>query len=129
MDPFTVEHFVKWAKELELDNGDRWEVEDYFARYLEDVFKGFQRCWLIVPEGNGKTTNLAGLALYHCEFLPQRGYVPWAAATRQQAEIGYRQAAVFVSSMPKAKRPRCYDGYRWIKFANGARIEVFAAEA
>ena len=83
---------------------------------------------LFVPEANAKTTGLAGLALYHCQFRPN-AFVPWAASARDQAEIGYTQARVFAQSMPKAKRPRCYDGYRRIQFANGSRIQVFAAGA
>jgi phage terminase large subunit-like protein len=126
--PFTLPHFVEWAKRLELDNGEPWEVEDFFAAYVEDVFAGFQQCWLVVPEGNTKTTGLAGLALYHCEFRP-RAFSPWAASARDQAEIGYRQAVTFVESMPAERRPRCYDGYRRITFANGSRIQVFAAGA
>jgi phage terminase large subunit-like protein len=127
-DPFTVGHFVGWAAERRLDNEEPWLVEDYFARFVEDVFRGFPQCWLLVPEGNAKTTGLAGLALYHCEFRPT-AFVPWAASARDQAEIGYTQARVFVESMPLASRPRCYDGYRRVQFENGSRIQVFAAGA
>jgi phage terminase large subunit-like protein len=128
LDPFTVDHFREWAKPLELDNGEPWIVDDWFLSFVEDVFAGFRQAWLIVPEGNAKTTGLAGLALYHCEFTPH-AFVPWAASARDQAEIGYTQAKVFVSSMPKNRRPRCYDGYRKIRFANGSEIKVFAAGA
>lgn len=127
-DPFTIGHFVRWAEQLRLDDESPWLVEDYFARFVEDVFAGFQRCWLLVPEGNAKTTGLAGLALYHCEFRVN-AFVPWAASARDQAEIGYTQAKVFVDSMPMVQRPRCYDGYRKIQFGNGSRIQVFAAGA
>lgn len=123
-DPFTVKHFQEWARGLELDNGEAWEVEDYFLGFVDDVFAGFSQCWLLVPEGNAKTTNLAGLALYHCEFLPN-AFVPWAASARDQAEIGYTQAKLFVESM--RVKPRCYDGYRRVRFGNGSRIQVFAA--
>ena len=54
-----------------------------------------------MPEGNGKTTLVAGLALYVIEFK-QDAYVPVAASTRDQAEWIYRQAAGFVSA-PSAK--------------------------
>ena len=106
-------------------------VEDYFLRFLEDVFAGFSQCWLLVPEGNAKTTNLAGLALYHCEFLPN-AFVPWAASARDQAEIGYTQAKLFAESMRlpavgKHANPRCFDGYRRIQFENGSRVQIFAA--
>ena len=127
-EPFTVPHFRAWAKELELDNGKKWVVEPYFESVLEDVFSGFPLFWLLVPEGNAKTTNMSGLALYHCEFRPN-AFVPWAASARDQAEIGYTQAKVFAESMPKKQRPRCYDGYRRIVFPNGSRIQIFAAGA
>jgi phage terminase large subunit-like protein len=124
LQPFTVGHFKKWAGLLELDNGEPWKVDDYFLAFVEDVFAGYPQAWLIVPEGNAKTTNLAGLALYHCEFRPN-AFVPWAASARDQAEIGYRQAKQFTDSMPSP--PRCFDGYRRIGFGNGSRIQVFAA--
>jgi phage terminase large subunit-like protein len=122
--PFSVDHFRVWASSLELDSGERWVVEDYFLGFLEDVFAGYSQCWLLVPEGNAKTTNLAGLALYHCEFL-KNAFVPWAASARDQAEIGYTQAKLFAQSLAPA--PRCYDGYRRIQFANGSRVQIFAA--
>lgn len=124
--PFSVKHFEEWAKGLELDDGNAWVVEPFFLRFVEDVFAGFQQAWLVVPEGNAKTTGLAGLALYHCEFR-RNAYVPWAASARDQAQIGYTQAKVFAMSMPVGRRPRCYDGYRRITFANGSQIQVFAA--
>jgi len=133
LEPFTVGHFVNWAALLRLDNDEPWQVEDYFARYVEDVFKAKEleeltRLWLIVAEGNAKTTNLAGLALYHCEHL-KRAFVPWAASSRDQAEIGYQQAAVFGDTWVWDVKPRFYDGYRRIKFPNGSRIQIFAAGA
>ncbi len=100
----------------------------------------------MVPEGNGKTTLLAGLALYHCEFRPF-AVVPVAAASREQAEIMYRQAEGFVlrserlyasvhSPIQAAKGKRktdvprflCLEGYRRINHHKGGRIQVFAAD-
>ena len=57
---FTIDHFRSWALDLELDNGKQWEVEDYFALYLEDYFAGTPENWLLVPEGNAKTTARLG---------------------------------------------------------------------
>lgn len=128
MKPFTAEHFERWALGLELDNGDQWVVEDFFLAFVEDLFSGFPINWLLVPEGNSKTTGLAGLALYHCEFR-EMAFAPWAASARDQAEIGYTQAKLFAQSMPPGRRPRCYDGYRRIVFPNGSRIQIFAAGA
>jgi hypothetical protein len=140
-EPFTVEHFAAWAGELELDSGDRWELEPFQEAFIEDVFAGHSVCWLVVPEGNGKTTLIAGLALYHIEFT-KSGYVPVAASSRDQAEWIYRQAEGFVvrsdiedRDMSRSvhvevpHRFRCLEGYRRIRHdATGSRIQIFAAD-
>src|SRR4051812_1515327 len=128
LEPFTLEHFRVWAAELVLDTGEGWTVEDFFAAYAADVFAGFRECWLVVPEGNSKTTGLAGLALYHCEHRPT-AWVPWAASSRDQAEIGYRQAEGFVL---RARRVRAVvkgqEGYRRVKnIGEGGRGPGIAA--
>jgi phage terminase large subunit-like protein len=127
--PFTVQHFQAWARELELDNGEPWEVEDSFAAFAKDYLAGIPECWWIVPEGNTKTTSLAGLAGY---LLEHRTFanIPWGASARDQAEIGYRQLEGFISRSDRL-RPmmRCFDGYRRIvnKETHG-RLQIFAAD-
>lgn len=139
--PFTLEHFADWAKQLELDNGEQWELEPFQASFVSDVFAGNKVCWLVVPEGNGKTTLISGIALYHCEFRSD-AYVPVAASSRDQAEWIYRQAAGFVSrneledptrsTAAQNTTPhlfRCLEGYRRIRHdANHSRIQIFAAD-
>jgi phage terminase large subunit-like protein len=127
--PFTVEHFRAWALELVLDNGEQWVVEDYFALFLEDYFAGVPENFLYVPEGNAKTTSLGGLAVYCNEFRPQ-AWIPWAASSRDQAEIGYRQAEGFVLRSPRLRSlMKCQEGYRRIKnLQTGGRIQIFAAD-
>ena len=144
--PFSLKHFRGWAADLILDTGESWHPEPFQEAFIKDLFAGWPECWLVVPEGNGKTTLLAGLALYHCEFRPY-AVVPVAAASREQAEIMYRQAEGFVlRSEPlhapvhsivqaaKGKRktqvPRfvCLEGYRRINHHAGGRIQVFAAD-
>jgi phage terminase large subunit-like protein len=99
-----------------------------------------------VPEGNGKTTLVAGLALYHAEHRPHAS-VPVAASSREQAEILYRQAEGFVLrserlyrtvhsdlQLVKGKRKTdvplftCLEGYRRINHYQGGRIQVFASD-
>src|SRR6188768_4352119 len=99
-DPFTLEHFRDWASELILDSGEPWRLEPFQEAFIADVFAGYPECWLVVPEGNGKTTLVAGLALYHCEFRLMAS-VPVAASSREQAEIMYRQAEGFVLRSPR----------------------------
>jgi phage terminase large subunit-like protein len=145
-DPFTLPHFRAWASDLILDTGESWHPEDFQEAFAEDLFSGIPECWLIVPEGNGKTTLMAGLALYHCEHR-EFASVPVAAASREQAEHIYRQAEGFVlrserlyapvhSAIQAAKGKRktevprfmCLEGYRRINHHAGGRIQVFAAD-
>src|SRR4051794_16752567 len=93
--PFTLPHFRQWATDLILDTGESWHLEPFQEAFAEDLFSGVPECWLVVPEGNGKTTLVAGIALYHTEYQPFAS-VPVAAASREQAEILYRQAEGFV---------------------------------
>jgi phage terminase large subunit-like protein len=144
--PFTLPHFRAWAADLILDTEESWHPEPFQEAFIEDVFAGFAEAWLVVPEGNGKTTLMGGLALYHCEHKPHAS-VPVAASSREQAEIMYRQAEGFVLRSPrmyesvhsdlqlaKGKRktqvPRfvCLEGYRRINHFGGGRIQVFAAD-
>jgi phage terminase large subunit-like protein len=128
-EPFTLPHFEAWARDLVLDNGENWVLEPFQAAFLADFFAGAVESWLIVPEGNGKTTLLAGLSLYHCEFR-EVASVPVAASSREQAEIMYRQAEGFVYRSPRLRKIfKPQEGYRRVKcLLNGSRIQVFAAD-
>lgn len=128
--PFTLAHFRRWAQQLVLDNGEFFRLEPFQAAFVRDLFRGVPECWLVIPEGNGKTTLTAAIALYHCQHR-QDGMVPWAASSRDQAEIGYQAAAGFVRRTPQIKGLfKCLEGYRRIRCDQmGSRIQVFAADA
>src|SRR5712692_11326329 len=97
--PFTLAHFRTWAGTVILDTGKPWVLEPFQARFIADVFSGTPECWLVIPEGNGKTTLVAGLALYHCQYTVA-AEVPVAASSRDQAEILFRQAEGFIIRTP-----------------------------
>lgn len=144
--PFTVPHFRAWARQLVLDTGAPWILEPFQEAFARDLFAGRPENWLIIPEGNGKTTLVAGLALYHCEFRPHAD-VPVAASSRDQGALIYRQAEGFVLRSPylhepvhnpvqaakgklKTETPRFtpLEGWRRINHVGGGRIQVFAAD-
>ena len=144
--PFTLPHFRAWTRDLILDTGESWKLEGFQEALADDIFAGYCEVWFVVPEGNGKTTFTAGLALYHAEFRPAAS-VPVAASSRDQAEILYRQAEGFVvrserlhepvhSAIAAAKGKRktevprfqCLEGYRRINHHAGSRIQIFAAD-
>lgn len=127
--PFTLPHFRKWSRRLILDNGDPWVLEQFQESFIADFFAGRPENWAILPEGNAKTTLVAGIALYHIEHR-QSAEAPIAASSREQAEILYRQAEGFVLRTPEIRNTfECLPGYREIRCAtSGGRIKVFAGD-
>lgn len=129
LEPFTVEHFAAYCQKLRLDNGERFRLEPFQEQVAADIFSGFAETWMIVPEGNGKTTFMAALALYHGDYT-ESAFVPIGASSREQAEILYRQAEGLVLRTPGLRdRFKCQEGYRRIKCQRtGGRIQVYAAD-
>lgn len=112
-----------------LDNGEAWDPENFQLEYVEDLFAGHREVWLVLPEGNGKTTLLGGVALYHGDYTPD-AMVPIGASSRDQCQILHDQAAGFVRrSQGFDQRFRVFDGYRRIAcLRSNGRIQVFAAD-
>lgn len=125
--PFTVEHVRTWASSLILDSGEPWDLEDFQAAFLKDVFRGYAENWLVIPEGNAKTTLAGALALYHAQHT-EYARVMVAASSRDQAQWLFQAAAGFVerSDLPGFK---CQEGFRRIRYdSTNSRIQVFAAD-
>jgi hypothetical protein len=122
LEPFTVEHFRRFASVMVFDDGSTRDPEPWQLAFAEDVFNGCREAWLIVPEGNGKSTFLAQLGLYGLHYAMEP-WIPIGAASRDQAEIIYGQAAGFVRRTEVLKRHfRPYDGYRkLVSTRNGGR--------
>jgi phage terminase large subunit-like protein len=140
--PFTVKHFEKWTGRLILDTGEPWQPEPFQLAFVKDVFAGHRECWLIVPQGNGKTTLVAGLALYYLEHHPNAA-IPIAAAATDQANQLYLQAQGFVirsdwmyelapdllaqaTGKRKSEMPRfeCQRGFRRVRHHKGGFLEI-----
>lgn len=139
-EPFELGHFEAWSRRLILDSGDAWEIEPFQSAFVADLFSGRKENLLIVPEGNGKTTLIAAIALYGLRFA-EDAMIPVAASSRDQARIMYRQAKGFLRRS-KLDDPgfwfEPFDGYRRIDLRSpGATkrgqvlgsIEVHAADA
>jgi hypothetical protein len=131
VEAFTVDHFRAYAGWMVFDDGERREPEGWQLEIAADIFKGFREVWQIVPEGNGKSTFLAQLALYGADFSTSP-WIPVGAASAKQARIIYDQAAGFIERTDELKgRFQPFGGYKLIRsLANGGiGIEVFAADA
>ncbi len=139
-EPFGVEHFEAWSRRLILDSGEPWQIEPFQVAFVADLFSGRKENLLIVPEGNGKTTLIAAIALYGLRFADD-AMIPVAASSRDQARIMYRQAKGFLRRSElddPGFRFEPFDGYRRIDLRGpGATkrgevlgsIEVHAADA
>lgn len=128
--PFTVEHFRRYASLLVFDDGEQREPEPWQLEIAGDIFSGFREVWMIVPEGNGKSTFVAELALYGADYS-ESPWIPVGAASAKQARIIYDQAAGFVERTEgMEQRFRCFGGYKLIRSLRngGIGIEVFAAD-
>jgi len=84
--PFTLEHFCAYAALLVYDDGQTRELEDWQRRLAADLFAGFKRNVWIIPEGNGKSTFVAILALYGADYTSEP-WIPVGAASAKQAKI------------------------------------------
>jgi len=130
VEAFTVEHFRQYAGWMVFDDGERREPEPWQLEVAADVFRGYPEAWMIVPEGNGKSTFLAQLALYGADFS-KSPWIPVGAASAKQARIIYDQAAGFIERTDELKdRFQCFGGYKLIRSSanGGIGIEVFAAD-
>lgn len=133
--PFTIEHFASYTSRIVLDTGEYWQLEDFQATIVEPILGGVSEVWGILPEGNAKTTLLAGVALYYADYAPLP-WIPVGASSRDQAEILAQQAYQMIRSSPgMLGRFRIYEGYRRIQPirrdhpAPGNRgIKVYAAD-
>jgi phage terminase large subunit-like protein len=132
--PFTLEHFKAWAKRLKLKGGEPFVLEAWQEVFVADVLEAIaartpMECWLIVPEGNGKSTLVAVVVLYCVEFA-EDARIPVASSTRDQAEIIFQQGSGFVRRTPCLRaRIECKPGLREIVFDATSRAKIFASDA
>jgi phage terminase large subunit-like protein len=142
-DPFTVPHFKRWVRDrdLTLEDGGPVKVEAWMEPIVGDIFarirRGkqvrprFKEVWLVIPQGNAKTTLMAIVALY-CADFSREPWIPIGASSRDQAEVLFGQAAAFVDrSVPMKERFKTQPGHRRIlSLVNGGRgIKVYPADS
>jgi len=125
---YSLDGFVQWIDraELRLDNGDEWQLEPFQREIMADLLSMPRELWVIIPEGNAKTTLAAGAGLFFGD-IAQNPWIPIGAASREQAEIMFGQMSVFVEGSDYLKgRFRVYNGYRKISCPGGGRgIKVY----
>lgn len=123
LEPFTLAHFKRWALQIVLDNGRPMEVEPFQEAFLGDLFAGYTEAWLILPEGNAKTTLMAAIALYHLDHRESPS-VPIAASSRDQVGVLFAQMAGIVRRSPGFRSIySIFNGYREIRLVGRPEYE------
>lgn len=129
LEPLTIDHWRRYTRLMVLDSGEQWVTEPFQDEIIADALSGVDEFWVVIPEGNAKTTLMAGYGLYHGDYTPT-AEVLLAAASRDQAGLLFNQAAGFVERSPGFReRFRVFEGYRRIKcLRSSGRLQVMAAD-
>src|SRR5262245_49345506 len=75
-----VDRFQGFCKHLGIN------LEPFQLQIVSDLFAGRRETLILLPRGNGKTTLLAALALFHLLTRPD-ARVAIGAASREQASV------------------------------------------
>lgn len=130
-----VDAFAVFCGMLVTDNGSRFELEGWQRRIAKSILvDGVVETLVLIPKGNGKTTLLAAIALWHLLTTGEaRCYI--GAASAQQAGEMFRHAWGFVRRDAArdgelSQLVNVLPGYRRIeRYDDGGFIEVRAADA
>jgi phage terminase large subunit-like protein len=112
---------------LTREDGAPLGLHDFQRKMLGDLFAGRRETLILISKKNGKSTLLAGLALFHLCTTPDAECVI-AAASRDQASIMLRQAQGFIRRSPWLQE-RCQVKQREIVHKSlGGRVRILASD-
>lgn len=125
----ALDEFEDFCSKLNLENGSAMELEPFQREFLAPYFSGATETAVILPKGNGKTSILAALGLYHLINTDNADAII-AAAARDQARKMFEYASGFVRRSPWLEdHVRVQEGYLWIRSRNDAGVvKVISAE-
>lgn len=132
LEPYTLEHFEAFCARLRLINGRPFVLEEFQRAVLRDFFAGYREILWILPTGNGKTTLLAALGLYHLIFYPEgEARVFILAASKKNAQELYDHACGFVRRSKGLKKRLLLRKGSWEirSRVDDGRMEVLPADA
>lgn len=127
-EPSELDIFADFCERtLTAEDASPLALHPFQRRMLGDLFEGTRETLILIPKKNGKSTILAGLALFHLCSTPDAECVI-AAASRDQAGIMLRQAQGFIRRSPalqeRLKVKQREIGHRTL----GGRIRILASD-
>lgn len=111
-----------------------WEHEiiwNVYGTVKDDGYRQYSHAYLEIPKKNGKTTLIAGIALYHLTCDPPGGQIYCCAADREQASLVYQAARQMIEQDEGLKAIlRVTDSRKLITNKHtGTYMKVLSAEA
>lgn len=131
---YSLTDFVRFCRNLRTESGTPLKIGVFQKLLLRDYFSGVRETVIVLPTGNGKTTLLAALALYHMLRVPNASVLIVAAAAEQASQM-FKQARTLIIDSPYADLLDVKSGmYRIYHKGNGpnrrppGEIRVIASE-
>ena len=87
MTSYSLADFCRFASKLKTEAGKPLKVLGFQRKLLEPYFAGTRETVVVLPTGNGKTTILAALGLYHMLRVPNAQVLIVASAEEQAATL------------------------------------------
>ncbi|MDC3414279.1 terminase large subunit domain-containing protein [Terrihalobacillus insolitus] len=111
-----------------------WQYDilwDVYGTVKDNGYRQYRYSYLEVPKKNGKTSLIAGIALYHLICDGAGGQIYACAADRQQAELVYRAACGMIEQDPELESIlKVLDSKKEIiNKETGTTMKVLSAEA
>jgi phage terminase large subunit-like protein len=98
---YSLRDFVRFCSKLRTENGKPLRLQPFQKRLLRGYFDGIRETVIVLPTGNGKTTLLAALAVYHMLRVPNASVIIVAAAMEQASQM-FKQARTLLADSPYA---------------------------
>src|SRR4030095_17192312 len=103
MNRYSLADFATFCRKLRTEAGRPLVLGKFQRDLLVPHFRGIRETVIVLPTGNGKTTLLAALAVYHMLRVPNAQVLIVASATDQAATL-FKQCRTLIYDSPYADR-------------------------
>jgi len=110
---YSLADFTRFCARLKTEGGKPLVLRTFQKLLLVPYFRGTRETVIVLPTGNGKTTLLAALAVYHMLRVPNAQVLIVASAADQAATL-FKQCRILIQDSPFAELLDVKNGIRAI---------------
>ena len=110
---YSLADFARFCRGLKTEAGKPLILRDFQRRLVTPYFRNIRETLIVLPTGNGKTTLLAALAVYHILRVPNAQVLIVASAADQAATL-FKQCRLLIQDSPYAELLDVKNGIRAI---------------